>query len=127
MYLDLDKFKPINDTLGHHAGDIVLKEVAQRLVNSVRTLDTVARLGGDEFAVIVHNTEDGDGVKIMAQRIINNITRPIMLKDGELTIGISIGITTISESDISVDNIITRADSAMYASKENGGNIYLFA
>jgi diguanylate cyclase (GGDEF)-like protein len=120
LLLDLDGFKQINDTLGHHAGDEVLRQVAQRLRASVRTEDTPARLGGDEFAVLVEDLARRDDAVIIARRIIDALHPPIAFGDQEVRIRASIGIAYASGDHTDPDEIIRRADGAMYQAKRAG-------
>lgn len=126
MFLDLDKFKDVNDTLGHHIGDALLKAVARRLTDCVRESDTVARLGGDEFAVILTNLgqpEDAGGV---AENIIAAIAEPLLLEDLEVQTSTSIGLTLYPDDAISAEQLLKNADLAMFRSKGEGRNNYHF-
>ncbi|MBX9961978.1 MAG: EAL domain-containing protein [Burkholderiales bacterium] len=116
MMLDLDRFKVINDSLGHAAGDQVLREVAHRLRELLRDSDTVARLGGDEFAVLLP-TGTSDGVAIVAQRILRTLEAPIMLEGQPVDIGASIGVASFPEHDDEGDSLLRHADVAMYVAK----------
>jgi diguanylate cyclase (GGDEF)-like protein len=116
MMLDLDRFKVINDSLGHTAGDQVLREVAHRLRELLRDSDTVARLGGDEFAVLLP-TGTSDGVAIVAQRILRTLEAPIMLEGQPVDIGASIGVACFPEHDDEGDSLLRHADVAMYVAK----------
>jgi diguanylate cyclase (GGDEF)-like protein len=116
MMLDLDRFKLINDSLGHAAGDQVLREVAHRLRELLRDSDTVARLGGDEFAVLLP-TGTSDGVAIVAQRILRCLEAPIMLDGQPVDIGASIGVACFPEHDDEGDTLLRHADVAMYVAK----------
>ncbi|MFE8646664.1 diguanylate cyclase domain-containing protein [Sphingomonas sp. NCPPB 2930] len=117
MLLDLNKFKPINDTYGHEAGDEVLKEVAVRISNTIRRGDVLARLGGDEFAIII-NGVDKSRLTSLVHSIENALMAPITLKKGnEIVIGCSIGLATVEASDIRAADVLHRADQAMYAAK----------
>lgn len=122
LYLDLDRFKPINDQFGHAAGDAVLKEVAVRLVRCVRESDTVARLGGDEFAVLLTNLDGIDSAALVADKIINEIMMPIEVGEHRVEIGVSIGIALSLGDGEDDEGLIKRADSAMYAAKVQGRN-----
>ena len=122
MYLDLDGFKSINDTIGHDAGDYVLKQVANRLKKCTRNSDVIGRLGGDEFAIVFNGTTDTNHLTDIANSIINIISQPMLYETNELSIGISIGIAICKEQDENLDSLIKRADSAMYESKRNGKN-----
>src|SRR5688572_11170987 len=120
LYLDLDGFKPVNDTYGHQAGDLLLKVFAQRLHEAVRTADTAARLGGDEFAVLLHGAIDEAGVEQVLARIRAQLALPIELGGGRsATVGASIGVS-FSGPDTDIDTLIRRADLAMYTAKRNG-------
>ncbi len=122
LYLDLDKFKPINDTLGHDVGDLVLKEVANRLQKCVRSDDTVARMGGDEFIVLLSalkETEDAEGI---AKKIIQKILVPFQVKNSSYNLGISIGISMFPDDGDNTEILIALADAAMYRAKNDGGN-----
>jgi diguanylate cyclase (GGDEF)-like protein len=116
MMIDLDRFKVINDSLGHAAGDQVLREVADRLRELLRDSDTVARLGGDEFAVLLP-TGTADGVAIVAQRILRTLEVPIMLEGQPVDIGASIGVACFPEHDDEGDSLLRHADVAMYVAK----------
>lgn len=117
LYLDLNGFKPVNDTYGHAAGDTVLVEVARRIERAVRPGDTAARLGGDEFAVLAADIKGEPDMTIIADRIHASLTEPIVLPDGsEVTIGTSIG-TAVGDGDTTADELLRRADVAMYQAK----------
>ncbi|OAN50587.1 PAS domain S-box protein [Paramagnetospirillum marisnigri] len=126
LFLDLDKFKDINDTLGHHVGDLLLKAVAKRLKRCVRETDTVARLGGDEFAVILTNIEDPEGASRVAESIIATIADPFGLDDHEVLTSTSIGITVFPDDATDADQLLKNADLAMFRSKAEGRNNYHF-
>ncbi|CAA7623518.1 EAL domain-containing protein [Magnetospirillum sp. SS-4] len=126
LFLDLDKFKDINDTLGHHVGDMLLKAVARRLKRCVRETDTVARLGGDEFAVILTNLEDAEGASRVAESIIASINDPFGLEDHEVLTSTSIGITLYPDDSSEADQLLKNADLAMFRSKAEGRNNYHF-
>ncbi|HEX8416003.1 MAG TPA: EAL domain-containing protein [Methylobacterium sp.] len=126
LCLDLDRFKTVNDTLGHHAGDTLLRKVAQRLKVAVRESDLVARLGGDEFAMILANLEDSAQVRVIAERIIQGIGQPIDI-DGHLaTVGISIGIALIPTDGLEADTLLRHADLALYRAKAAERNTFRF-
>ena len=126
LFLDLDKFKDINDTLGHHVGDLLLKAVAKRLGRCVRETDTVARLGGDEFAVILTNLDDAEGASRVAESIISSIADPFGLDDHEVLTSTSIGITLYPSDATDADQLLKNADLAMFRSKAEGRNNYHF-
>ena len=120
LYLDLDGFKPVNDTYGHQAGDLLLKVFAQRLHEAVRTADTAARLGGDEFAVLLHGAIDEAGVERVLDRIRAQLDLPIELGAGRSAkVGASIGVS-FGGTDTDIDTLIRRADLAMYTAKRRG-------
>ena len=125
--LDLDRFKQVNDTLGHHAGDELLKQVAQRLRSSLRETDVLARLGGDEFAII--QTGEGytrDAAILLASRIVELISKPFAVEGGEVTIGTSIGIALAPEHGTKAEDLLKMADLALYRTKARGRNDYTF-
>jgi diguanylate cyclase (GGDEF)-like protein len=118
LYLDLDGFKPVNDTYGHEAGDILLQAFADRLRGCLRSADTAARLGGDEFAVLVNGPIDPDGVARVVARIKAELARPIDLSGGrQATVGASIGIAIAEPAAADVETLVRRADQAMYTAK----------
>ena len=122
LFLDLDGFKAVNDSLGHDAGDALLKEVAARLVSSARQVDTVARLAGDEFTIILEGLTAGtDEVQHFAERIISEVSRPVTIGSEQAQVGVSIG-ATILESNEAQDGtaLLKRADEAMYQAKRAG-------
>jgi diguanylate cyclase (GGDEF)-like protein/PAS domain S-box-containing protein len=122
MFLDLDRFKNINDTLGHTAGDQLLKSVAERLSECVREDDTVARLGGDEFVMILEEVSNIQDVAGVAQKLINALERPVMLERQEVFATTSIGISIYPDDGDSAEILIKHADTAMYRAKEQGRN-----
>lgn len=122
LYLDLDKFKPINDTFGHDVGDLVLKEVGRRLGEIIRSDDIVARMGGDEFVVILNGLKNEDDAEIVAEKIIKKITAPINTRNLFHTLGVSIGISVFPSNGTEMEVLIAKADSAMYQAKGMGGN-----
>jgi diguanylate cyclase (GGDEF)-like protein/PAS domain S-box-containing protein len=122
IFVDLDYFKEINDTLGHDKGDLLLKEVAARLSNAVRGTDTVARLGGDEFTVIVSELRNAGDVVRTAQEILRQMSTPFNLDGNVAHISSSIGITLYPEDGADAETLINNADQAMYAAKQQGRN-----
>ena len=126
MYLDLDRFKEINDTLGHDIGDLLLKETAKRLVNCIRVTDSLARLGGDEFTIMLNSLNDPSNIEHVAQEIIRKIAEPFQLGDEFVYITASIGITIFPEDAVDVEVLLKNADQAMYAAKNEGRNRYHF-
>ena len=127
MLLDLDNFKNVNDTLGHPAGDLLLKAVADRLRDCTRDTDTVARLGGDEFAVIATNVTTAHDVSILARRIVTSLGKPIELDDRKVVTGASIGVTIYPDDPGNSDQLVRNADLALYRAKDEGrGRFHLF-
>ncbi|MBF0185628.1 MAG: EAL domain-containing protein [Magnetococcales bacterium] len=126
MFIDLDRFKWVNDTLGHSAGDDLLKEVSQRLKQCVRESDTVARLGGDEFTVILTSTTHPDRAAAVADKLITTIRKPITLLEQEVYVGASIGIAAFPKDASDMETLIKHADMAMYQAKEAGRNTFRF-
>ncbi|KMT64209.1 EAL domain-containing protein [Catenovulum maritimum] len=126
FYFDLDKFKRINDTLGHEAGDELLVEISKRLVRRLRAEDTIARLGGDEFAVILSGVSSAERAASMAHDIQNVISEPVQLSAAEVLITTSIGITMSPRDAISIENLMRNADLAMYRAKAAGRNTHYF-
>lgn len=122
MYLDLDRFKHINDSQGHAAGDAMLLEAGQRLTNAVRETDTVSRLGGDEFVVVLEGIDDNRTVTARAQGILRALATPFTYKDRELYTAASIGIALYPKDGADTDSLLKHADSAMYQAKEAGRN-----
>jgi len=127
LFLDLDGFKKVNDSLGHDAGDQVLIEVAHRLAHCVRGSDTVARLGGDEFVLVLSSPIDLEASIAIAAQIIDRLSEPIMFHDSLCLVGASIGIAIYPNDGETQDALLSRADSAMYAVKESGKNTYRFS
>ena len=125
VFVDLDNFKIINDTLGHEEGDDLLKQAADRLKGCVREADTVARLGGDEF-VILMEIENRNGASIMAKRILEAFAGTFTLRNQEFNISTSIGISVYPEDTADPKILLSYADTAMYRAKERGKNTYLF-
>ena len=126
LFLDLDHFKNINDTLGHEAGDQLLQEVAARLEACVRDSDTVARLGGDEFVVLLLEIDVEKYVATVAQKILSAIARPFVLAGQESRVTASIGISTYPQDGLDEQTLTRNADSAMYQAKEEGKNQFRF-
>ena len=124
LYIDLDRFKPINDSFGHDAGDAVLKEVALRLRKAARDSDTVARLGGDEFAVLMESDSDRAGAAALAGRIVKSMSEPIFVGGRECHVGASIGVAILPPQTVDKDTLIKAADEAMYEAKRAGGGGY---
>jgi diguanylate cyclase (GGDEF)-like protein len=126
MLLDLDRFKPVNDTLGHSVGDQLLKVVAERLHECVREVDTVARMGGDEFTIILEGLMCEEDISLVARRITTSLSEPFLLGEHQVVISVSIGITIYPTDDHDIDELLTHADAAMYRAKQQGGNSFQF-
>lgn len=126
LFLDLDGFKQVNDTFGHHFGDLLLIKVAERLNLSVRESDTLARLGGDEFTFILNDAHGRQDVAVVADKVIESINVPFDLKGHAVHIGISIGIARYPKDADTAAMLIVVADRAMYAAKHAGKNTYRF-
>jgi diguanylate cyclase (GGDEF)-like protein len=124
MFLDLDRFKQINDSMGHLVGDELLKIVAERLRSLGRASDTVARLGGDEFAILVEGLEDRDAIVTLADKALQKLKKPIQIADQTLMISASIGIALAPLDDVVAEHLISDADTAMYAAKRQGRAMY---
>ncbi len=126
LFLDLDGFKTINDSLGHATGDLVLKAVAQRLTTSLRATDTVARQGGDEFVVVLTGLATLEAVDQVTQKLLTNLIAPYSVQDRILYVGASMGITVFPDDGVDRDTLLKNCDIAMYRAKEAGGNTRLF-
>lgn len=126
LFLDLDGFKKINDTLGHDIGDALLIETSKRLRACVRESDTVARMGGDEFTAILCNVGNGSGKEIVAQKILDAIRAPFVLHEQDCNVGVSIGIAVYPDSGSNSEELVKVADTAMYLAKDGGKNCYRF-
>lgn len=126
LYLDLDQFKRVNDTLGHECGDALLKEVAARLIGCVRKEDTVGRPGGDEFTILLHDLDNPDHAATVARKILRALERPITISGHQLVVTTSIGITVIPDDGEDPNALTKNADLAMYRAKEEGRNTYQF-
>ena len=126
LFIDVDRFKSINDSLGHHAGDLVLRSIGKRLLACVRASDTVARLGGDEFTVILENCQDAEFITMVCERILASVVEPISLGQTDVNLTCSIGISLFPGDGGDGDLLLQNADSAMYKAKERGRNNYQF-
>ena len=120
LFLDLDRFKVINDSLGHHVGDALLKSVAQRLLAAVRPGDTVSRLGGDEFVIVLRDVADGDAVLALVDQLVPAVRRAHDIDGNELHVSCSVGIALYPEDGADIDELMRHADVAMYQSKAGG-------
>ncbi|MDA3940530.1 MAG: sensor domain-containing diguanylate cyclase [Spirochaetia bacterium] len=126
LFIDLDNFKPVNDSLGHSAGDKVLQMVAQRFISTLRESDSIARIGGDEFAAIICNIKNKTDIEKLAEKIINNLRNPFIINTSKFQIGISMGISIYPDDDITIDGLLRKADTAMYKIKSESKNSFLF-
>ncbi|HEC08099.1 MAG TPA: GGDEF domain-containing protein [Acidimicrobiales bacterium] len=120
MFCDLDRFKPVNDTMGHDAGDALLVEVADRMRQVVRGDDLVARMGGDEFAVLVAGLEGPDHAREVADAIVRRVSHPVVLPKGEASISLSVGVVVVDDPRHDPAEVIARADEVMYVAKASG-------
>jgi diguanylate cyclase (GGDEF)-like protein/PAS domain S-box-containing protein len=126
LFVDLDHFKEVNDSLGHAAGDQLLQSVAERLASAVRQSDLVARIGGDEFMVLIEDHKGPEEVMIVAQKILAFLERPVLLEWKEVQISASIGIATYPDDATDAETVVKNADAAMYQAKERGRNNFQF-
>ncbi len=126
IYIDLDRFKPVNDTLGHAVGDSVLQEVARRLSTSVRQGDTAARVGGDEFVILLQSAGKTQDIQEIVVDVLTALTVPIVVGDNQLVIGASIGCARYPKDATDTATLLQYADEAMYAAKSCGGNHFCF-
>jgi diguanylate cyclase (GGDEF)-like protein/PAS domain S-box-containing protein len=126
MFVDLDRFKNINDTLGHAAGDKVLKEVAERLVRQLRVVDTICRIGGDEFVVVLPEIKRASDAANVAAKILEAVALPFLVDDRDLSFTSSIGISVFPDDGRDAESLIRNADAAMYHAKETGRANYQF-
>lgn len=127
LMIDLDDFKIVNDTLGHHIGDLLLKSVSQKLSTILRRDDSIFRIGGDEFAVIIEHIENEEAIKQIAQKIIESIATPVEIEGHTVRVGASIGISSFPLHATDVITLMSTADSAMYAAKGKGKNNFSIA
>lgn len=126
LYIDVDRFKAINDAFGHDAGDVLLEQVGRRLHRSVRDYDTVARLGGDEFAVLADDLASGSEAEDVARRIMHSVEPPIELEGRSLQVTLSIGVALYPDAALSIAELVKCADRALYQAKRRGRNRYAF-
>lgn len=126
LFLDIDRFKNINDTIGHEAGDVLLQIIAERLRNTVRSTDMVARLGGDEFVILVSDVKQAESAAVIAQKILRSIMEVVVIKGQELYVTTSIGISLYPHDGQTMQALMKNADLALYRSKDQGRNNYQF-
>lgn len=126
LFLDLDRFKHVNDSLGHTVGDALLQEVASRLRTFLRRDDTLARLGGDEFTILMEGLRQGKDASVLAEKLIQALGEPFQLQSYELLVGASIGISIYPQDAQSAESLLRNADAAMYRAKDNGRNTHRF-
>lgn len=126
IVIDLDQFKPVNDTYGHQVGDILLQNVADTLVACCREVDVVARLGGDEFAIIANGLNEPEEVAILADRIVDKLSQSFSIKNNNIQIGASLGISGYPDDSEDIDVLQRMADEALYVSKQEGRNTYRY-
>jgi diguanylate cyclase (GGDEF)-like protein len=127
MFLDLDQFKLVNDTLGHTVGDRLLQAIGARLVTCVRAEDTVARMGGDEFTILLAELSDRRGAALVAQKILEAVRHPVTIDEHELYVTTSIGIAVFPDEGMDAESLLKNADRAMYQAKELGRDNFQFA
>ena len=118
MFLDLDRFKGVNDTLGHNAGDRLLVALAERLRRALRPSDTVARLAGDEFVVVCEDVEDGGVVAEIGERLLAAVERPFRIDGVDASVSVSIGVAIANRADLDAESLLRKADAAMYEVKD---------
>ena len=126
LFLDLDGFKHINDSLGHPIGDKLLQSIAKRLVDCVRGSDTVSRQGGDEFVVLLSEVEQAEDAAITARRMLQAVAEPHSIDQHDLHVTTSIGVSVYPDDGLDAETLIKNADTAMYQAKENGRQSYQF-
>ncbi len=126
FFIDLDNFKPVNDMLGHDAGDALLQIVARKFLKMLRSSDTIARIGGDEFIAIIPGLQDLEGVGEVANKLIGQLVSPIKVFETEFVIGASIGISIYPDDDLTIEGLLKKADTAMYNVKQERKNDYQF-
>jgi diguanylate cyclase (GGDEF)-like protein len=125
-FIDLDRFKPINDNHGHETGDTILQSVAGRLLDSVRDSDLVARVGGDEFIILQMGIRSARDAELVASRVIKSVSRSHIVKNRSYAVGASVGISVAPWDSVNPEELVRKADNAMYRSKSSGGNQHCF-
>ncbi|MDO6693592.1 EAL domain-containing protein [Aliiglaciecola sp. 3_MG-2023] len=126
LFMDLDKFKLVNDNMGHDAGDALLCAVAERLQKSLRRSDLIARMGGDEFAVIMSNIKDTETISKVCEKLIREVKKPVRSGNNVMEVGCSIGISIYPDNGETAESLLQQGDAAMYRAKHDGGNRYQF-
>ena len=126
LSIDLDKFKKINDKLGHEAGDILLQQVGKQIIACLRKVDTVARMGGDEFSVILSNVNNTEQTRMITDKILTELTKPFQVNHHRINISASIGVAFCPQNGIKAGNLLSHADKAMYVAKKTGRNQCVF-
>jgi diguanylate cyclase (GGDEF)-like protein/PAS domain S-box-containing protein len=126
LFLDLDRFKVINDSLGHSCGDLLLQDVAERLKRWARRQDTVARLGGDEFLIVLTNVKDVSDAAVAAERLMDQMTAEFIVQGHSFSVSCSLGISIFPEHGTDIETLIKNADAAMYCAKDNGRDNFRF-
>lgn len=126
LFLDLDRFKCINDNYGHESGDLLLCETAHRLCRCIRDVDTVARLGGDEFVVVIEDLKDPSVLGVLASKIKNSVSAPVVANGKQFSISASIGISVFPDDSLDYEDLVRNADEAMYRVKQSGRNDFRF-
>lgn len=126
LFLDLDRFKPINDSMGHSVGDSLLIQISKRLIAAVRDCDTVARVGGDEFVIVLESVLNVSQAEVVARRILESLSRPVVINGTSLYVTSSIGVTfyPFDDGEVKLDELIKNADTAMYEVKKSGRNTF---
>ena len=126
LFVDLDRFKHVNDSFGHAMGDVLLQSVAHRLLGCVRSSDMVSRLGGDEFVVVLSELDEVEDAAITANKVLTVLAAPHSVAQHDLEVTVSIGVSTFPHDGQDAETLIKKADTAMYHAKENGHNNYQF-
>ncbi len=124
LFIDLDRFKPVNDTYGHAVGDLVLQKVAKRLTAMLRSSDSICRLGGDEFVILLESTSSPEGCAMVAKKAIDVLNKPMKIRDHTCSVGASVGVSIFPDSCKDAKTMISQADIAMYRAKKRGRNCF---
>ncbi|MHB1247746.1 MAG: EAL domain-containing protein [Sulfuriferula sp.] len=122
LFIDVDRFKQINDSMGHRFGDLLLIALAERLQSCARDCDTVGRLGGDEFAILMDTPQDADSISMLSKRVVDSMRAPFQLLGKELYVTVSVGTSIFPSDDVEIDGLFAKADTAMYEAKTKGRN-----